>query len=92
VRRLDVYAPVQEDLRVCTEGGATVTIVFWAILTLLLSAELWSYARAPTRRERLRVDTSLGQRMAIFVNMTFHAIPCLDVHIDAMDVAGAWFF
>ena len=34
------------------------------------------------------MDTSLGQKLDINMNMTFHAINCLDLHVDAMDVAG----
>ena len=36
----------------------------------------------------MTVDTTLGQRLRVNVNMTFHALTCADVHLDAMDVAG----
>ena len=42
----------------------------------------------PTMKEHMTVDTTLGQRLRVNVNMTFHALTCADVHLDAMDVAG----
>jgi Endoplasmic Reticulum-Golgi Intermediate Compartment (ERGIC) len=37
LRKFDVYARVDEDLTVRTESGATVTVVFWVLLLLLVS-------------------------------------------------------
>jgi hypothetical protein len=34
------------------------------------------------------VDTSLGDKLNISLNITFHALTCLEVNVDAMDVAG----
>jgi hypothetical protein len=34
------------------------------------------------------VDTKLGQQLEININMTYHALTCAEVHMDAMDVAG----
>mmetsp|Transcript_21300 Transcript_21300/g.48190 ORF Transcript_21300/g.48190 Transcript_21300/m.48190 type:complete len:330 (+) Transcript_21300:330-1319(+) len=34
------------------------------------------------------VDVGLGQQLRINVNVTFHALTCNEVHLDAMDVAG----
>lgn len=34
------------------------------------------------------VDTSLRQRLRINIDISFHALSCAEVHLDAMDVAG----
>jgi hypothetical protein len=39
-------------------------------------------------KEHMMVDTTLGEKLRINVNITFHALTCADVHLDAMDVAG----
>ncbi|KAG5184554.1 endoplasmic reticulum vesicle transporter-domain-containing protein [Tribonema minus] len=89
LRRMDLYARVNEDLTVKTESGATVTVVFWVLLVLLVTSEVRTFLATRTSREELmRVDTSLGRKLEIGLNMTFHAINCLDLHVDAMDVAG----
>jgi hypothetical protein len=38
--------------------------------------------------EHIRVDTSLGKRMRVNVNVTFPALACEDLHVDVIDVAG----
>eukprot|EP00953_Heterococcus_sp_UTEX-ZZ885_P036553 18812-Heterococcus_DN1.PRE.3 len=89
LRKFDVYARVDEDLTVRTESGATVTVVFWVLLLLLIASEVRSYVVSLSgQKEHLRVDTTLGKKLDINLNMTFHAINCLDLHVDAMDVAG----
>ncbi|CAM9156123.1 unnamed protein product [Chrysoparadoxa australica] len=48
-----------------------------------------SFARSlGEHTERLVVDTTLKHKLHINMNLTFHSINCLDLHIDAMDVAG----
>ena len=34
------------------------------------------------------VDTTLGQRLKVNIDVTFHAITCAEINVDAMDVAG----
>lgn len=42
----------------------------------------------PKLSEHMTVDTSLRQQLRININISFHALSCADVHLDAMDVAG----
>jgi hypothetical protein len=89
LKRFDAYAKVDADLTVKTDGGATVSLAFWVLLVLLLLGEMGSYfASRRGTLEHLKVDTSVGRKLDINVNITFHAINCLDLHVDAMDVAG----
>ena len=56
-------------------------ILFLSLTELILSTY-------PTTTTVIEVDKSLRQRIVITVNVTFPAIPCSEVHLDAMDVAG----
>jgi Endoplasmic Reticulum-Golgi Intermediate Compartment (ERGIC) len=56
---------------------------------LQIASEVRSYVVSLSgQKEHLRVDTTLGKKLDVNLNMTFHAINCLDLHVDAMDVAG----
>ncbi|CAN0550308.1 unnamed protein product, partial [Ectocarpus sp. 12 AP-2014] len=88
IKQLDVYARVDEDLQVRTEAGAAVTIIFWVLMVVLCVGEVQAYRKVQAPTERVVVDSTMGQKLRINIDMTFHSIPCLDVHVDAMDVAG----
>jgi hypothetical protein len=91
LKRFDIYTKLEEDYKIQTSGGATVSIVGWLIMAILIFGEFRSYM-TPTVKEHMIVDTSLGQRLRVNINMTFHALTCADVHLDAMDVAGISIF
>lgn len=63
------------------------SIIGWVIIVLLSLAEVRNYL-TPRMREHMVVDTSLGEKLRIDVNITFHALTCNDVHLDVMDIAG----
>ncbi|CAN0190766.1 unnamed protein product [Scytosiphon promiscuus] len=88
IKRLDLYARVDDDLQVQTEAGAAVTIGFWVLMVVLCIGEMQAFRKVQPSTERVVVDSTMGQRLRINVDMAFHSIPCLDVHVDAMDVAG----
>ncbi|CAM9197181.1 unnamed protein product [Choristocarpus tenellus] len=88
VKMFDVYARVDEDLGVKTESGAAVTVGFWILMLLMVWGEVSAYLEKIPDREHLVIDPTMGQKLRINLNITFHAISCLDLHLDAMDVAG----
>lgn len=63
------------------------SIIGWVIIVLLSLAEVRNYL-TPRMREHMIVDTTLGEKLRIDVNITFHALTCNDVHLDVMDIAG----
>ena len=87
LKRFDIYTKLEEDYKVQTSGGATLSIVGWVIMTILIIGEFNNYM-TPTVKEHMAVDVTLGQQLRVNVNITFHALTCADVHLDAMDVAG----
>jgi len=87
LKKLDAYAKVQDDFKVKTSSGGTVSLVAWMLIIILLVSETSHYMKVGTK-EHMLVDTSMGEKLRINMNITFHAIDCNEVHLDAMDVAG----
>lgn len=87
VKNFDIYQKVAEDYKVQTSWGAALSLVGWFIIFILVLAELHNHFSIKTS-EKMIVDTSLGTRLRINVNITYHALTCAEVHLDAMDVAG----
>lgn len=63
------------------------TIIGWIIIAVLVLAEVNHY-RTPTFKEHMAVDATLGEKLKVNLNITFHALNCAEAHLDAMDVAG----
>ena len=87
IRRFDIYTKLHEEYKVQTSGGATLSLLGWVIMTILIFGELQNYL-TPSINEHMVVDTTLGQQLRVNLNMSFHALTCNEVHLDAMDVAG----
>lgn len=87
LKAFDIYSKVDEDFRVQTEGGGWISILGWVVISLLVLLELRSFFLVEYK-EHMIVDTSLRQKLKINIDITFHALTCADVHLDAMDVAG----
>jgi endoplasmic reticulum-Golgi intermediate compartment protein 3 len=86
-KMFDIYSKVDEDFRVQTVGGGWISIIGWVLILVLASIELKSFFSVEYK-EHMIVDTTLRQKLSINVDITFHALTCADVHLDAMDVAG----
>lgn len=87
IRRFDIYSKLHEEYKVQTSGGATLSLIGWLVMGVLILGEFQNYM-TPSVREHMVVDTTLGQQLRVNVNMSFHALTCNEVHLDAMDVAG----
>eukprot|EP01035_Chromulina_nebulosa_P004319 gene4319-5893_t len=87
LKRFDIYQKIDDTYRVKTAFGAFISVTGWLIIYGLAFAEIHNYL-TPTFKEHMVVDTSLGQQLRININITFHALTCVEAHLDAMDVAG----
>lgn len=87
LKNLDFYQKLDENFSVQTSGGATMTLIGWIIIAALVLAEVRHY-RNPEFKEHMVVDTTLGEKLKVNLNITFHALNCEEAHLDAMDVAG----
>jgi len=89
VRKMDMYSKVDAEFKVTTTTGGYLSIVGWALTCILILSETWAYWReAGAKKEHMIVDSSLGQKLRINLNITFPALSCAEMHVDAMDVAG----
>ena len=85
--RFDIYTKLDDDFRVQTSYGATLSLVAWVVISFLVLGEFRTFM-TPTMKELLKVDTTFGHKLHINLDITFHALTCAEAHVDAMDVAG----
>ena len=67
-----------------------VSVIGWIVIVILVFGELRNFT-TPIITDHMLVDKRLGDQLKININITFHALTCAQVHVDAMDVAGRCF-
>ncbi|KAL2503815.1 Endoplasmic reticulum vesicle transporter protein [Abeliophyllum distichum] len=87
IRNLDAYPKINEDFYSRTLSGGVITIASSVVMLLLFISELRLYLHAVTET-KLVVDTSRGERLRINFDVTFPALPCSILSLDAMDISG----
>ncbi|XP_047975419.1 endoplasmic reticulum-Golgi intermediate compartment protein 3-like [Salvia hispanica] len=87
IRGLDAYPKVNEDFYSRTLSGGFITLASSIVMLLLFVSELRLYLHAVTET-KLVVDTSRAERLRINFDVTFPALPCSIVSLDAMDISG----
>ncbi|KKA30808.1 hypothetical protein TD95_003664 [Thielaviopsis punctulata] len=85
--KLDAFAKTVDEARIRTTSGGIVTIVSLLVVLYLSLGEWLDYRRVVVHPE-LVVDKGRGERMEIFLNITFPHLPCELVTLDVMDVSG----
>lgn len=90
VQRLDFMFPkVDKEFTVQTRGGGIVSLVAYGVLAALCLAEVITWmSQNQSEISHPYVDRSLGKKMRVNMNITFPALACTDLHLDAIDVAG----
>lgn len=92
VKKLDFMFPkVDTEFTVQTERGGVTSLVAYGLIAMLVLAECFSWFSQNYHHstvEHITVDTSLGKKMRVNLDITFPALACEDLHIDIMDVAG----
>ncbi|KAG6615435.1 Endoplasmic reticulum-Golgi intermediate compartment protein [Phytophthora cinnamomi] len=87
LKKVDVYPKMHREFKVQTEFGATVSVVAGLVMAVLFLSELSAYWSLNTH-EHMVVDSSLGEKLQVNLDVSFLAVNCRDAHINAMDVAG----
>ena len=87
LRNLDAYPKVNEDFHSRTLSGGVITLASSIVITLLFLSEFRLYLHTVTDT-KLVVDTSRGGKLRINFDITFPAIPCTLLSLDAMDISG----
>lgn len=85
--RLDAYARAEEHLTTQTLSGAVVSIVGFTLMAVLFMAEVYHFA-TPRALHEMTVDGTRGEKLAIHLNMSFPALPCSLLSLDALDMSG----
>lgn len=75
IKRLDVYARIDDDLQVKTETGAAVTIGFWILMIVLVIGEVQAYMKVQPAIEHVVVDSTMGQRVRINADIVSANLP-----------------
>ena len=90
VEKLDFMFPkVDKEFTVRTKSGGVASLVGFGLVALLCLAEIITWvSQNGNETTRTSVDTSLGQKMRVNLNITFPALACEDLHLDMIDVAG----
>ncbi|BBG95734.1 Endoplasmic reticulum vesicle transporter protein [Prunus dulcis] len=87
LRNLDAYPKINEDFYSRTLSGGVITLASSIVMLLLFLSELRLYLHAVTET-KLVVDTSRGETLRINFDVTFSALPCSILSLDAMDISG----
>ncbi|XAR48570.1 hypothetical protein NMG60_11031436 [Bertholletia excelsa] len=87
IRSLDAYPKINEDFYSRTLSGGVITLTSSIVMLLLFLSELRLYLHAVTETQLL-VDTSRGETLRINFDVTFPALPCSILSVDAMDISG----
>ncbi|KAL9315770.1 hypothetical protein ACSQ67_016771 [Phaseolus vulgaris] len=87
LRNLDAYPKINEDFYSRTLSGGVITLASSIIMLLLFFSELRLYLQSVTET-KLVVDTSRGETLRINFDVTFPALPCSILSLDAMDISG----
>ncbi len=90
VKNLDFMFPkVDTEYTVTTDKGGVASVIAYGLILLLVLAESVSWmGQNKATNEHIMVDTSLGKRMPVNINITFPALACSDLHLDVIDSAG----
>ncbi|XP_073041506.1 uncharacterized protein [Primulina huaijiensis] len=87
LRNLDAYPKINEDFFSRTLSGGVITLVSSIFIFVLFVSEFRLYLHTITNT-KLVVDTSRGGKLHINFDVTFPAIPCTLLSVDAMDISG----
>jgi hypothetical protein len=87
LKRFDMYPKLIADHQVKTNSGAWVSLITLLLMSVLFVSEFTKYMQTEVV-ESMVIDTSMGEKLRINFDVSFHAIECSKASIDAMDVAG----
>ncbi|KAK3185024.1 hypothetical protein Dsin_032310 [Dipteronia sinensis] len=87
LRNLDAYPKINEDFYSRTLSGGLITLLSSLVMLFLFFSEFSLYLHTVTQT-KLLVDTSRGEKLRITFDVTFPAIRCSLLSLDAMDISG----
>nr|XP_011467640.1 PREDICTED: endoplasmic reticulum-Golgi intermediate compartment protein 3 isoform X1 [Fragaria vesca subsp. vesca] len=88
LKSLDAFPRAEDHLLQKTQSGAFVSVVGLVIMATLFLHELTYYLSSYTVHQQMSVDLKRGETLPIHINMTFPALPCDVLSVDAIDMSG----
>ncbi|KAL7435453.1 hypothetical protein ACHAXM_006184 [Skeletonema potamos] len=89
LKKVDFFPKTDIDYEIRTERGAQLTFIGYLLMLILILAEFITWTSSNSEAiEHIVVDTSIGKRMRVNLNITFMGLHCDDLHLDVIDVAG----
>eukprot|EP01080_Neovahlkampfia_damariscottae_P006334 gene6334-10341_t len=88
LKKMDLYPKTKEHVQTKTRLGGIVSIITGIVVFILFLTEFNLYL-THERTDRLGVDLQPHGYVDILFNITFPHIPCHDLHVDVIDMAGA---
>jgi len=85
----DLYNKVDDEFRVRTSTGGTISIIAIILIIVLIVSEVSLFLKVD-RYDELYVDVEKTQKIPIYINITFPSISCEALSLDVMDVAGEY--
>lgn len=87
LKQFDVYSKVHDDYSIKTRSGGAISLVALLAMVILFISELNQYLTVEVI-DHIIVDTTLNQKLAIGVNITFAHLRCDEVSVDTVDSTG----
>ncbi|GJP41144.1 hypothetical protein CLOM_g828 [Closterium sp. NIES-68] len=88
ISKLHAFPKAEDHLTQKTLSGAIVTLLGVAIMVVLFAHEL-SFVLTPEVHEEMAVDkTPRGEKLDVYLNISFPALPCNVISLDALDMSG----
>lgn len=90
IRSLDAFSrmmKVPDDLRTQSTTGGAISLVSFIVIFLLFTSELVSFL-SPERTTKLSVDSGVGEKLRIHLDVDFPNVNCEIMGVDALDVGG----
>jgi len=85
--RFDVFQRPLNENRIQTVEGGILSLLAMAVISLLVISEFSIYLSAPLNPE-LYVDTSMGEKLELNIDVILHHLPCGFISVNALDKTG----
>lgn len=94
LRQLDIFpkfdSKFEHDARDRTLAGGLLSFTSLAIIFFLVVTEIRFFFSVESRHELFVDNTDLGATLSVFLNISFHAVPCDLMSIDAINAFGEY--
>ncbi|KAJ3703094.1 hypothetical protein LUZ61_006799 [Rhynchospora tenuis] len=87
LKNLDAYPKINEDFYKRTLSGGIITAISAVVILLLFFSETSLYLKTTTETN-LVVDTSRGEKLQVYFDVTFPEVPCTLLSVDTQDISG----